>query len=53
MARAVGIDLGGSTLRAALVDDSHAIVAHHRELLGEPRDPLPTSDPLSSHRPTT
>ncbi|HSN26781.1 MAG TPA: ROK family protein [Kofleriaceae bacterium] len=36
---AVGIDLGGSTLRAALVDESHAIVERHRELLGEPRDP--------------
>lgn len=35
----IGIDLGGSTLRAALVDETHAIVTHHREPLGEPRDP--------------
>ena len=51
---AIGIDLGGSTLRAALVQvggsgvggagvgaetTSAAIVRAHRELLGEPRDP--------------
>ena len=51
MARAIGIDLGGSTLRAALVEvggagagagaqtTSAAVVRAHRELLGEPRDP--------------
>ena len=44
---AIGIDLGGSTLRAALVDDTHAIVTHHRELLGEPRDPATIVDKVA------
>jgi glucokinase len=47
MAAAVGIDLGGSTLRAALVDNAHAIVARHRELLDEPRDPQTIVDKVA------
>jgi glucokinase len=34
----IGIDLGGSNLRAAKLDGT-AIVARHREPVGEPRDP--------------
>jgi glucokinase len=34
----VGIDLGGTNLRAAAFDGD-VIVGHHRELVGEPRDP--------------
>jgi glucokinase len=35
----IGIDLGGSNLRAAIVGDDSTLRAHHRELVGEPRDP--------------
>lgn len=35
----IGIDLGGTNLRAAVIDDSGAMVAHHKERVGEPRDP--------------
>ena len=36
----IGVDLGGTHLRAAAFDgDSHIAVAHHREPVGEPRDP--------------
>nr|HEX4315965.1 ROK family protein [Kofleriaceae bacterium] len=34
----IGVDLGGTNLRAARVGADHAIVAAHRELVGEPRD---------------
>ena len=39
MTLAIGVDVGGSNLRAALVGPDHAIVASHREPIGEPRDP--------------
>src|SRR6187397_3573516 len=35
----IGIDLGGSNLRAAIVDDSSRLSEHRREDVGEPRDP--------------
>lgn len=35
----IGIDLGGSTLRAALFGDGPAPLATHRELLGDDRSP--------------
>jgi len=35
----IGIDLGGSNLRAAIVDDDAKLVEHRREKTGEPRDP--------------
>jgi glucokinase len=35
----IGIDLGGSNLRAAVVGDGAALLAQHREPVGEPRDP--------------
>ena len=35
----IGIDLGGSNLRAAVVSDAGALEAHHKEAVGEPRDP--------------
>lgn len=35
----IGIDLGGSNLRAAIVDDGAKLVDHRREKTGEPRDP--------------
>jgi glucokinase len=34
----IGVDLGGSQLRAARVGADHAIAAVHREPVGEPRD---------------
>jgi glucokinase len=35
----IGIDLGGTNLRAAVIDDSSRIVEHMKERVGEPRDP--------------
>lgn len=35
----IGIDLGGSNLRAATVGEGAAIVEHRKEAVGEPRDP--------------
>jgi glucokinase len=35
----IGIDLGGSNLRAAVVDDQSRLSEHRREAVGEPRDP--------------
>ena len=35
----VGVDLGGSNLRAAALSPDGTIVAQHREAVGEPRDP--------------
>jgi glucokinase len=35
----IGIDLGGSNLRAAVVDDASKLGEHRREPVGEPRDP--------------
>ena len=35
----IGIDLGGTNLRAAVIDDGSAISEHHKERVGEPRDP--------------
>jgi glucokinase len=37
--RAIGVDLGGSNLRVAAIDDAGALRAAHRAPLGEPRDP--------------
>jgi len=37
--RSLGIDLGGTHLRAAVFDADHVKLAEHRELVGEPRDP--------------
>jgi glucokinase len=40
MTTAIGIDLGGSNLRAAAFGETGATqLAHHREPVGEPRDP--------------
>ncbi|MCE9580387.1 MAG: ROK family protein [Deltaproteobacteria bacterium] len=40
MAIAIGVDLGGSNLRIAAIRVADgALVAHHREPVGEPRDP--------------
>lgn len=40
MTIAIGVDLGGTQLRAAaFADDSALALAQHRELVGEPRDP--------------
>jgi glucokinase len=36
---AIGVDLGGSNLRAAVFGDGDTPIAHHREPVGEPRDP--------------
>jgi glucokinase len=35
----IGIDLGGSNLRAAVIDDEATLREHRREAVGEPRDP--------------
>lgn len=35
----IGIDLGGTNLRAAIVDESSKIGEHRKETVGEPRDP--------------
>lgn len=35
----IGIDLGGTNLRAAIIDDTAKLVEHEREHVGEPRDP--------------
>ena len=35
----IGIDLGGSNLRAAIVDDDSKLSGHCKEEVGEPRDP--------------
>ena len=35
----IGIDLGGTNLRAAIVDDKAQLVDHVKEAVGEPRDP--------------
>jgi glucokinase len=35
----IGIDLGGSNLRAAVVDEASKLCEHRREAVGEPRDP--------------
>jgi glucokinase len=35
----IGIDLGGSNMRAAIVGDDSALSGHYREEVGEPRDP--------------
>jgi glucokinase len=35
----IGIDLGGTNLRAAIIDDSSRIGEHMKERVGEPRDP--------------
>ncbi len=34
----IGVDLGGTNLRAARVGRDHGVLASHRELVGEPRD---------------
>jgi glucokinase len=40
MTLAIGIDLGGTNLRSAMVDlATHALGEHHKERVGEPRDP--------------
>jgi glucokinase len=35
----IGIDLGGSNLRASIVDETSKLTDHRRESVGEPRDP--------------
>jgi glucokinase len=35
----IGIDLGGSNLRAATLDESSQLATHMKESVGEPRDP--------------
>jgi glucokinase len=35
----IGIDLGGTNLRAAIISDTAAMVDHRKERVGEPRDP--------------
>lgn len=35
----IGIDLGGTNLRAAVIADGAEMVDHHKERVGEPRDP--------------
>jgi glucokinase len=35
----IGIDLGGTNFRVAIVDDEHELVTHRKESVGEPRDP--------------
>ena len=35
----IGIDLGGSNLRAATLDHDSQLVTHLKEAVGEPRDP--------------
>src|SRR5262245_43477095 len=35
----IGIDLGGSNLRAAIIDDMATLRDHRKESVGEPRDP--------------
>lgn len=35
----IGIDLGGTNFRVAVVGDSHELVTHRKEHVGEPRDP--------------
>ena len=35
----IGIDLGGSNLRASIVDETSKLTDHRREPVGEPRDP--------------
>jgi glucokinase len=35
----IGIDLGGSNLRAATLDNNSQLVTHLKEAVGEPRDP--------------
>jgi glucokinase len=35
----IGVDLGGTNLRAAVVGDDGTLAGHHRERVGEPRDP--------------
>ncbi len=40
MSLAIGVDLGGTNLRSAVVDlATHALAEHHKERVGEPRDP--------------
>jgi glucokinase len=40
MSVAIGVDLGGTNLRSAVVDlGTHALAEHHKERVGEPRDP--------------
>ena len=43
----IGIDLGGSNLRAAIVGEGAALVAQHREPVGEPRDPNTIADRIT------
>ncbi len=35
----IGIDLGGTNLRAAIIGDTASLVDHRKEAVGEPRDP--------------
>jgi glucokinase len=35
----IGIDLGGTNLRAAIIDDSSRVAEHTKQRVGEPRDP--------------
>ncbi len=35
----IGIDLGGTNFRVAVVGDEHEIITHEKQAVGEPRDP--------------
>jgi glucokinase len=43
----IGIDVGGTNVRAAIVEGDATLVAQHRELVGEPRDPDTLADKIA------
>jgi len=43
----IGIDVGGTNLRAAIVDGEATLVTQHREPVGEPRDPDTLADRIA------
>ncbi|HVK87562.1 MAG TPA: ROK family protein [Kofleriaceae bacterium] len=50
MSLAIGVDLGGTNLRSAIVSpDTHAIGEHHKERVGEPRDPETIVERVAAH----
>jgi glucokinase len=43
----IGIDVGGTNLRAAIVEGEATLVAQHKEPVGEPRDPDTLADRIA------